>query len=65
MTRRSTAQDPESLDRFVAAQGRAYTVALTELEQGRKENHWMWFVLPHQRRECLTERSPEFFQGTF
>ncbi len=49
MTRRSPAQDPESLDRFVAAQGRAYTVALSELERGRKESHWMWFIFPQLR----------------
>ena len=49
MTRRSTAEDPESLDRFVAAQGRAYTVALYELAQGRKETHWMWFIFPQLR----------------
>ena len=49
MTRRSPAQDPESLDRFIAAQGRAYTVALSELEQGRKESHWMWFIFPQLR----------------
>ncbi len=49
MTRRSPTQDPESLDRFVAAQGRAYTVALSELKQGRKESHWMWFIFPQLR----------------
>ena len=49
MTRRSPAQDPESLDRFVAAQGRTYTAALSELEQGRKESHWMWFIFPQLR----------------
>lgn len=49
MTRHSPAQDPESLDRFVAAQDRAYAVALSELERGRKESHWMWFIFPQLR----------------
>lgn len=49
MTRHSPAQDPESLDRFVAAQDRAYSVALSELERGRKESHWMWFIFPQLR----------------
>jgi len=36
------------LDRFVAAQdaGGTYDRALAELRAGRKESHWMWFVLP-------------------
>ena len=49
MTRHSPAQDPESLDRFVAAQDRVYAVALSELERGRKESHWMWFIFPQLR----------------
>ncbi len=49
MTRHSPAQDPENLDRFVAAQDRIYAVALSELEQGRKESHWMWFIFPQMR----------------
>ena len=36
-----------SLDRFVAAQdGGAYDQALRELRAGRKQGHWVWFVLP-------------------
>lgn len=34
------------LDRFVAAQEDAYSRALAELRQGRKQSHWMWFVFP-------------------
>jgi uncharacterized protein (DUF1810 family) len=36
------------LDRFVTAQDRGdiYDRALTELRRGRKQSHWMWFVLP-------------------
>lgn len=36
------------LSRFTAAQesGGTYRRALTELHQGRKVSHWMWFVFP-------------------
>lgn len=35
------------LDRFVRAQeGAIHARALAELRRGRKEGHWMWFVLP-------------------
>jgi len=34
------------LDRFVEAQDGVYAQALAELEAGRKESHWMWFVFP-------------------
>lgn len=43
---------PESasdLARFVAAQAADYPRALAELRAGRKETHWMWYVLPHLR----------------
>ncbi len=40
--------DPFDLERFVAAQdaGLAYRHALTELRNGRKQGHWIWFVFP-------------------
>ncbi|MET0931285.1 MAG: DUF1810 domain-containing protein [Aeromicrobium sp.] len=39
--------DPFDLERFVAAQGDGtYERALTELRDGRKTSHWMWFVFP-------------------
>jgi uncharacterized protein (DUF1810 family) len=36
------------LERFVSAQDHAgiYDRALSELRRGRKQSHWMWFVLP-------------------
>ena len=36
----------EGLERFVVAQARVYDQALAELEAGRKESHWMWFIFP-------------------
>jgi uncharacterized protein (DUF1810 family) len=35
-----------SLDRFIEAQEGSYATALAELEAGRKESHWMWFIFP-------------------
>ena len=34
------------LERFVAAQAGIYGQALAELQAGRKQSHWMWFVFP-------------------
>jgi uncharacterized protein (DUF1810 family) len=34
------------LDRFVAAQDGVIDRALTELREGAKTSHWMWFVFP-------------------
>jgi uncharacterized protein (DUF1810 family) len=40
--------DPYRLQRFVDAQekGGIYGRALSELRNGRKTNHWIWFVFP-------------------
>jgi uncharacterized protein (DUF1810 family) len=43
-------QDPFNLDRFVTAQsGGVYERALAELQAGRKQTHWMWFIFPQHR----------------
>lgn len=34
------------LDHFLAAQESLYPQVLSELEQGKKQTHWMWFVFP-------------------
>ena len=39
-------KDPFQLQRFVDAQDGQFETALAELEAGRKQNHWMWFVFP-------------------
>ncbi len=38
--------DPFDLERFVDAQAPVYAGVLTELRQGRKQSHWMWFIFP-------------------
>lgn len=42
-------QDPDSLDRFLDAQEDTHDTALSELIQGRKQSHWMWFIFPQLR----------------
>jgi uncharacterized protein (DUF1810 family) len=34
------------LTRFVDAQAPVYPDVLSELRQGRKQSHWMWFIFP-------------------
>jgi uncharacterized protein (DUF1810 family) len=38
--------DPFNLQRFLDAQAPVYERARRELEAGRKESHWMWFIFP-------------------
>lgn len=38
--------DRYNLNRFKEAQEKAYTQALSEIKQGRKQSHWMWFIFP-------------------
>ena len=35
-----------SLDRFTDAQERVWPGPLEEIQRGRKDSHWMWFVFP-------------------
>jgi uncharacterized protein (DUF1810 family) len=38
--------DPFDLERFVQAQAHSYDQALAEIQRGRKQSHWMWYVFP-------------------
>jgi uncharacterized protein (DUF1810 family) len=38
--------DHFNLERFVEAQAPVYDRVRRELEAGRKESHWMWFIFP-------------------
>src|SRR5580692_866325 len=38
--------DPYNLQRFIDAQRASYTLVLMELEGGRKQSHWMWYIFP-------------------
>ena len=41
-----SADDPFELSRFLTAQEPVYRDVLSELREGRKRTHWMWFVFP-------------------
>lgn len=41
-----SADDPYDLARFVRAQEDIYEDAFSEIEDGRKRSHWMWYVFP-------------------
>jgi uncharacterized protein (DUF1810 family) len=43
---RMAENDPYDLERFVHAQAADYDRALSELKDGRKRSHWMWYVFP-------------------
>jgi uncharacterized protein (DUF1810 family) len=34
------------MDRFLEAQKSTFKQALTEVQHGKKETHWMWFIFP-------------------
>jgi uncharacterized protein (DUF1810 family) len=42
----SLPNDPYDLDRFVRAQAADYDRALSELRDGKKRTHWMWYIFP-------------------
>lgn len=34
------------LGKFVSAQERDYETALREIQRGRKNSHWIWYIFP-------------------
>ena len=38
--------DEFELERFVQAQDMVYSRVVSELSQGRKQSHWIWFIFP-------------------
>jgi len=41
--------DPYNLQRFVDAQHGVYEQVRSELQEGRKRGHWIWFIFPQIR----------------
>lgn len=35
-----------NLKRFIEAQEADYQIALSEIKNGRKQSHWMWYIFP-------------------
>jgi uncharacterized protein (DUF1810 family) len=44
-----SADDPFNLQRFVTAQHLVYDEVCSELRNGEKTSHWMWFIFPQIR----------------
>lgn len=40
------ANSNNDLMRFLEAQNKMYLTAFSEIEKGKKETHWMWFIFP-------------------
>jgi uncharacterized protein (DUF1810 family) len=40
------ASDPYNLHRFVDAQNPVFAQVTSELHDGQKQSHWMWFIFP-------------------
>lgn len=46
---KSAENDPFNLARFVSAQRDSFDLALSEVKNGRKTSHWMWYIFPQLR----------------
>ncbi|MBH8556672.1 DUF1810 domain-containing protein [Hymenobacter negativus] len=44
-----------NLQRFTDAQSSSYQTALSEIRNGRKRSHWMWFIFPQIQGLGLSE----------
>lgn len=38
--------DKNILTKFITAQKEDFDIALTEIKNGRKESHWIWYIFP-------------------
>ncbi len=45
------------LQRFLSAQQNGYPTALTEIKNGKKQSHWMWFIFPQIQGLGFSETS--------
>lgn len=49
--------DNYNLKRFTDAQARDYETALSEMKNGRKRSHWMWYIFPQIQGLGFSETS--------
>src|SRR5215212_9684749 len=52
--------DPFDLVRFVRAQASDYDRATSEIRNGQKETHWMWYVFPQFEGLAFSSRSKHY-----
>lgn len=60
MQAKEDAADKYNLQRFVEAQSRVFEHVLTELRQGQKRSHWMWFIFPQIAGLGFSEMAQRF-----
>lgn len=46
-----------NLQRFIDAQETSYEAALSEIKNGRKKSHWMWYIFPQIQGLGFSETS--------
>jgi|SRR6185312_2399911 uncharacterized protein (DUF1810 family) len=56
--------DRYNLQRFVQAQEPIYKLVVSELREGGKRSHWMWFIFPQIRGLGQSEISQRFSIGS-
>ncbi|EDM35543.1 hypothetical protein PBAL39_07645 [Pedobacter sp. BAL39] len=49
-----------NLNRFITAQEKDFLIALTEIEYGKKQSHWMWYIFPQIQGLGSTETSKHY-----
>jgi uncharacterized protein (DUF1810 family) len=49
-----------NLERFITVQKSAYQLALRELNEGKKQSHWMWYIFPQIQGLGYTEISKKY-----
>ncbi|AOM79455.1 DUF1810 domain-containing protein [Pedobacter steynii] len=52
--------EAHQLERFITAQKAVYQTALAELQAGRKQGHWMWYIFPQIQGLGFTETSRHY-----
>ena len=53
-------EDPYNLNRFISAQDPVYDQVRSELRQGFKMTHWIWFIFPQIKGLSLSSTSQTF-----
>jgi uncharacterized protein (DUF1810 family) len=46
-----------NFERFLTAQEKTYFTALSEIKNGRKQSHWMWYIFPQIKGLGFSETS--------
>jgi len=49
-----------SLQRFTEAHAKSYQTALAEIQSGKKQSHWMWYIFP-QLENLGTSETAKFY----